>query len=287
MKPLQSLLAATLSSLLVVTPVFSGRARAQDDDLPDGDVDLVEKPKKKEDKKPPPPKKEEKKKDKPKEEKPPKDEKPPKEEKPPKDEKPSKPEKPPKEDKPKKGAVDDDSDILTVPADDVPQKPKPGDKSDKDGKDGKDGKAKPLTVDDVSVDDEGGYDGKARVLKSVEETPVVDDSPIEDEPPPRAPVVKEAPERGFTKPEKPEKPLDDKIAAPIESDGAGAGEDGDDDSGPVAVTTPEATDDGSMPWIITGATVGGLVLLAGAGVGGYFLVDALSTKTGSITVTPR
>ena len=48
----------------------------------------------------------------------------------------------------------------------------------------------------------------------------------------------------------------------------------------------DETNDGSG-WVIASAAGGGIVLIAAAAVGGYFLVDALTPKTGSIVVTPR
>ena len=55
---------------------------------------------------------------------------------------------------------------------------------------------------------------------------------------------------------------------------------------PSSEEPPEA-EESHMGWVITGATVGALAVVAGAGIGGYFLVGALTPKTGSITVTPR
>ena len=46
-------------------------------------------------------------------------------------------------------------------------------------------------------------------------------------------------------------------------------------------------EDHSTAWIIAGASTLGALLLVGAGAGGYFLVDALAPKTGSLVVTPR
>jgi hypothetical protein len=55
-------------------------------------------------------------------------------------------------------------------------------------------------------------------------------------------------------------------------------------------TAPEEPEDAasSTPWIIAGAAGGGALLLAGAGVGAFLLVSALTaTPSGTLTVTPH
>jgi hypothetical protein len=142
-------------------------------------------------------------------------------------------------------------------------------------------------------------DDDLRILESVDApvAPVVDDSPIVKKTPAPAPekpkiehVSALADEDDEDLPAAPKSRPDRAIEAAPETPAHADEESAD---GPVKTvdtdkpTVPEETDDGGMGWIIAGATGGGLVLLAAAGVGGYFLVDALTAKTGTVTVTPR
>ncbi|OGQ15377.1 MAG: hypothetical protein A2138_10215 [Deltaproteobacteria bacterium RBG_16_71_12] len=228
------LIALVGAAALVCAPL----ARAQDDDMPDGDVDIVEKPKKKEEKKPPA-KKEEKKKD----------------------------------DKRKRDApIDDDSDILTVPAEGKKAPPaKPADKpSDKPGAGSDDGD-----------DDVGGR----RIISGDAPATVLDD----DEPPAR-PAPTKPTARPLASPID-DGPIEDEPEAPPAH--ATPGEEGG-AAAAAAVTTvetkppvPDQADDGTSGWVIAGAAGGGLVLLAGAVAGTWLLVDTLTPKTGALTVTPH
>ncbi|MCC7070744.1 MAG: hypothetical protein IT383_05440 [Deltaproteobacteria bacterium] len=245
------MLAVLCASLLLCAPL----ARAQDDDMPDGDVDIVEKPKKKDDKKAPP-KKEEKKKEQKKEEK--KEEK--KKEPPPEEKK--------KDDKPK-APIDDDSDILTVPADEKKAAPKPADKPadktpDKPDEDDDEGGSRLISTDaPASVIDDDEPPPRASTSRSTA-SPVaspIDDGPMDDEDPPPPPTAEHEGDREGERP----------AVATIET----------------KPEVPGEAEDGASGWVIAGATGGGLVLLAGAVAGTWFLVDALSPKVGSLTVTPH
>lgn len=258
MKTLQRILSVSTALAFLCAPAV----RAQDDDMPDGDVDIIEKPKpKKREKKKEEPKKEEPKKEKAKEEPKPKEE-------------PKKRE--PKEPKGKPAPSDDD-DILTGGDTGARIAPKPGDK------------AAPPPPPPVVEDEDEGEGGRTRLLKAIEEGPppvvegdddvparakplAIDDSPIEDD----VPVVGDSADEGGKPP----------VVAPAE---------GDEPSDTTVVDTPPTGDErggldedsGDTTWVIVGATAGGLLLLAGAGVGGFFLVDAITPKTGTVTVTPR
>lgn len=265
---LRASLSLFLASLLLASPAL----RAEDDDMPDGDVDIVEKPKNRAEKKKEPEKKDEKKDDK-------------KPEK--KDE--QKPEKPGKRDSKHRDGkahddrprADDDGDILTVPADDVPARP------DKTGK-GEKTKPAPVRADDLSVDEDESDEpsnGRMRVLDSVP-APAGTNESIDDDLPAarggsRPPAAHDDGSEGSG----------DEADDEVDHEGAESAGRHEDLDGLRAVETrgeePEGSDDPGLPWVIGGATVGGILLLAGAGVGGYFLVDALLPKTGSLTVTPR
>lgn len=262
------LLAVLCAAALLGAP---GVVRAQDDDMPDGDVDIIEKPK-------PKPKK---KKEEPKKEEPKKEEK-----------KAEKPKEEPKKDKKAPPPSSDDDDILTG-----------GDSGAKIAPKGSDANAKAAPpVEDEGEgegdgeDDEGEGGGRTRLLKAVEQGPppvVADDVPA------RAPVAPID-----------DSPIEDDVPARPEAEGDELGGDGGDGGKPgKPVITPKDgdagdttmvetgptgdekggidEDGGDSTWVIVGATAGGLLLLAGAGVGGFFVIDALSPKTGTVTVTPR
>lgn len=257
-RALESAIAIACAALLIVAPM----ARAQDDEMPDGDVDLVEKPKpKKKEPKKDDKRKEEKKKEEPKREEPKREE--PKKEPPPKREEPKKEPKT----EPKRAPVDDDDDILTG-----------GESGAKIAPRG-DGKAvEPKAPDEDEDEDEGG--GKSRLLQTVEEgpAPVTDEDDVPARP--TKPLVVEDDE-----PSKAIVPVaDDEEPPPVIKPGEGDVV----EIEPSRAEVPDEEDDGGdNTWVIAGATAGGLLLLAGAGVGGFFLVDALTPKTGSIVVTPR
>lgn len=221
-------LALALSSLVVLAPV----ARAQDDDdMPDGDVDIQEEKKKpkKQPKREPPKKAEQ------------KAEPPPKKEPAPKKE-------------PKRAPGDDD-DILT--GDDAPA-PKVAPKT-----------TPAVSTNDLLVDDDDDMPATPPPKAEPKPAPKVITLPartLDDEPPVRTvvdPARNPDPEPGDDIPEAPVRParsLDEPAPADDESEGPPTG-------------------------LIVGGAIGGAVLvLAGAGVGGYFLFNSLQ-NAGSTTVT--
>ena len=250
---MKHLVASACAALLVAAPAL----RAQDDDMPDGDVDIIEKPKPR--KKPRRERKEEPKREEQKREEPKREE--------PKREEPRK--EPPKREAPPKDVPSDDDDILTDGSSAVKIAPR-------------EEKAEPPPPPPPPEDT-----GKSRVLQAIEDGPapeVVDDDvparpiitdDVEDDVPAR-PIISDADEA----------PRERAVIAPVAEDG-----DGDDIDTKVSDTAPERPtydeDSGDSTWVIVGAATGGLLLLAGAGVGGFFVVDALTPKTGTITVTPR
>jgi hypothetical protein len=247
MKPLQQLLAVVMAAFLVVP----ASALAQNDDMPDGDVDIVEKPKPKKEKK------KEEKKEKKKEEAPPpkKEEPPPKKEEPP----PKKEEPPPKKEKPgKKPAASDDDDILT----DTGAGAVIGGAAGAGAGAAAAGAGTPPVV--APLDPDAG----ARVILSGDEPPMAT-PPVEDEPP--------------------AKPIEDAPAdAPADTMPAGTGDPSSTKTIETHAEEPDDASGGYTPWIVAGAAGGGLLLLAGAGVGGFLLINALTSQpSGTVTVTPH
>ncbi len=288
-RPASHVLALLAATLLVLAP--AARVRAQDDDMPDGDVDLVERPHKRAPPKHEAPKKDTRKKK--------HEDKSADKSAPPKPKK-HEDNKPPPRDRDRD--LEDDSDILAPPPPDE-DKPKPPPKHED---------KRPPPPEDKPADD-----SKSRVLHTVDApvTPVVDDEPAA--PPPRhaasddgerrrGPLTSDDAAGSAVDDDIPEAPHHDRagplpsvadqrdrsLESPDHALEATDTSDRDSDVGRVKTVDeklqePDDGDDGGVGWIIAGATGGGLVLLAAAGVGGYFLVDALSPKNGTITVTAR
>jgi hypothetical protein len=264
-------LASLIAGLLVSS--FAPPLRAEDDDMPDGDGDVVEKPKKKEEKKKDPPKKKEEPKKEPKKETKKKDE--------------PKPEpKPEPKEPPKRGNDNDDDDalpagdddILTAPKKEEPKKEPPAKKADPKAD---------LLSDVLADDDEDDLPARPRETPKAERAPLAS-TPLDDDAVPsrtdrsvninsdvdasadRAAKVDDAPARAVD---------DDAPRAPRTSTATVV---------ETEIEEPDETEGAPTGLIVGGAVGGALVVLAGAGVGGYFLVQALASGgTGTVVVTPR
>ncbi len=258
---LQKLCALLLASAVLWTPL----SRAQDDEMPDGDADLVEKPKKKDPPKKDPPKKEAKK---------------PKKEEPKKDE--PKPE--PKKPEPKPPA-DDDDDLLT--GDDPPPRtaPPPKEPPPKKGAD-------PL-IENVLVDEDeddlpaGSTGARTREPVKEERAPLPTTALDADDPPSRT-------DRSVNVRGDDDLPVDGAAKKAAERAPVGDANDGDGNDGDMKsievnpIDEPDESEGAPTGLIVGGAIGGALVLLAGAGVGGYFLVQSLSGGGGgTVTINPR
>ena len=232
MKPsmLTSSLAALLSLGLLAHPAVLAQ---DDDDMPDGDVDIIEQKKKPAPKKDPPKKA---------------------------------PEKPAEKSKPKKSPPKADDDILTgdpLPAVPPPKKAPPPPAVSKDVMPEGDDED-----DDDEDDDEGEDEPPARGPEAVVPTQPVhvrevvdDDLPARAREPVTQPVVDEAP-LPVPAGAMPRRSVQD-VEEPGESEGA-----------PIGL-------------IVGGAIGGALVLLAGAGVGGYFLFTSLQSGGVTVIVQPN
>lgn len=261
-------LASLVAGLLVSS--FAPPLRAQDDDMPDGDADIVEKPKKKEEKKKDPPKKKEEPKKEPKKETKKKDE--------------PKPEpKPEPKEPPKRGGDDDDAlpagddDILTAPKQEEPKKDPPATKADP--------KADPkadLLSDVLADDDEDDLPARPREAPKAERAPLAS-TPLDDD------VVPSRTDRSVNINSDVEvKGADDDAARRVDDDAPRAPRTSTATVVDTEIEEPDETEGAPTGLIVGGAVGGALVVLAGAGVGGYFLVQALASGgTGTVVVTPR
>ena len=233
------------TALLLSTAVLAD----DDDDMPDGDADLAEKPKKVV------PKKEARKEAK----------KEPRKAQPKKEQEPEQPQ-PGGSDS--KGRDDDDDDILV----DEPVAPvkKPEVRS-----------APPADIEDSTLDEEPPVRAREAVKEGRsslptrrldDETPPIDTERSvdgESQSPPRStqperPTPKDNGDREAVKPKPKMHTIDSPVSEPDEAEGAPTG-------------------------LIMASAIGGvIVVLAGAGVGGYFIVQALqTTATGTVVITPR
>jgi hypothetical protein len=229
MKPsmLTSSLAAVLSFGLLAPPAVLAQ---DDDDMPDGDVDIIEQKKKPSPKKDPPKKA---------------------------------PEKPAEKPKPKKPPPKAEDDILTgdpLPAVPPPKKAPPPPAVSKD--------VMPEGDDDDDEDEDDDDEPPSRVPEAVGPTQPVhvrevvdDDLPARARVPETQPVVDEAPVP-VPAAVMPRRSVQD-VEEPGESEGAPTG------------------------LIVGGAIGGALVLLAGAGVGGYFLFTSLQSGGVTVIVQPK
>ena len=231
MKPsmLTSSLAAVLSFGLLAPPAVLAQ---DDDDMPDGDVDIIEQKKKPSPKKDPPKKA---------------------------------PEKPAEKPKPKKPPPKADDDILTgdpLPSVPPPKKTPPPPAVSKDVM--PEGDDEDDDEDDEDGDDEPPARGPEAVVPAqpVHVREVVDDDlPARAREPVKQPVVDEAPVP-VPAAAMPRRSVQD-VEEPGESEGAPTG------------------------LIVGGAIGGALVLLAGAGVGGYFLFTSLQSGGVTVIVQPK
>lgn len=236
------------TALLLSTAVL---ADDDDDDMPDGDADLAEKPKKVV------PKKEARKEAK----------KEPRKAQPKKEQEPEQPQ-PGGSDSKGRDDDDDDDDILV----DEPVAPvkKPEVRS-----------APPADIEDSTLDEEPPVRAREAVKEGRsslptrrldDETPPIDTERSvdgESQSPPRStqperPTPKDNGDREAVKPKPKMHTIDSPVSEPDEAEGAPTG-------------------------LIMASAIGGvIVVLAGAGVGGYFIVQALqTTATGTVVITPR
>ncbi len=213
---MQRTTAAACAALLLLAPM----AHTQEDDMPDGDVDLVEKPR--------PPKKAE----------------PPKES--------------PKKKRERKSEPTDD-DVLSREQSGVKIAPRVD--------------APPVVADDAEDDAEDDA-GASRLVVPVKADTDADVPARPQQPTPLKDKVFEVVKD--SEPEEARLP----VLTPADD-----GEDFIEIAPSPAL--PSDPDEAGSTWLVVGAAAGGLVLLAGAGVGGYFLVEALVPATGSVVVTPR
>jgi hypothetical protein len=134
-------------------------------------------------------------------------------------------------------------------------------------------------------DDDDMPDGELDPVKAP--VPSRSPEPQNDTPPPKAPATPSSADEATDDDDAADNDADDDDERvekpPVAAPPRGVGE-------PRRSLEPEAADEDAEPptgLIVGGAIGGALVLVAGAGVGGYFLITSLQTAGATITVAPR